>query len=238
MRYLFVSLLALITYSCHNGSGIIPSGNIVEENRYISSFSEVEVSNGISLYVSQEDIDHITIETDDNIMQHIETYTKNEKLYIKLEDGINIESSENNRNIKVSISVLSISALRTSGGSRIEFVTPFRTPMLELTASGGSMISGELNIDEFTCDISGGGEVNLSGNCRQTNLYASGGSKLYLYDMPTEDSKIEISGGTIAELNVNNTLSIDASGGSKVYIKGNAEITEQNLDGGSEIFRK
>lgn len=238
MRYLFILSLALLLFSCNDGSEIIPSGNIVEETRTIPSFTEIEVSNGISLYVSQEANNDIIIETDDNIIQYVETYTEGEKLYIKIEDGVDIKPSEDDRYIKVNISTTTISSLLSSGGSKIEFLTPFQASELELAASGGPTISGELDIDKFTCDISGGGKVQLSGICQQMYISASGGSKLLLYEMPTDDSKIEISGGTTAELNINNTLSVNASGGSKIYLKGNAEITGQILDGGSEIIRK
>lgn len=82
MKHLFVLALALLEFSCNDGSEIIPSGNVVEETRTITSFTEVEVSNGISLYISQDDGDDITIKTDDNIIQYIETFTKGEKLHI------------------------------------------------------------------------------------------------------------------------------------------------------------
>ncbi len=238
MKHLFVLALALLEFSCNDGSEIIPSGNVVEETRTITSFTEVEVSNGISLYISQDDGDDITIKTDDNIIQYIETFTKGEKLHVKLKDGIEIESSDNRRNIKVSLSAMTIRSLHATGGSNIEFVSPFKTSELELTASGGPTISGELDLDEFTCDISGGGKIELNGNCQQMYISASGGSKLHLYKIPTDDSKIEISGGTIAELNVSKTLYVNASGGSKIYLKGDAEITEQTLSGGSEISKQ
>ena len=78
MKQLFIFGAALFLCACSDNSEIIPSGKLVKQNRPVSSFSVINVSNGIHLTLSQEDKDvAVNVEADDNIIQYIETFTEN-----------------------------------------------------------------------------------------------------------------------------------------------------------------
>lgn len=89
MKQLFIFGAALFLCACSDNSEIIPSGKLVKQNRPVSSFSVINVSNGIHLTLSQEDKDvAVNVEADDNIIQYIETFTENHILHLRLKDGV------------------------------------------------------------------------------------------------------------------------------------------------------
>lgn len=237
MKQLFIFGAALFLCACSDNSEIIPSGKLVKQNRPVSSFSVINVSNGIHLTLSQEDKDvAVNVEADDNIIQYIETFTENHILYLRLKDGINIRED---RTINMSVSVASLDSLFSSGGSQISFSTPFESDRLFIQASGGPEISGVVHIDDFACNVSGGGKISFSGISDQFELQTSGGSESKLYDLEIRVAQIEVSGGSLVELNVQDTLSVHATGGSKIYYQGDdALVMDPYLDGGSTITKR
>lgn len=238
MKHLFIFLIGLFFFSCSDDIKIVPSGNLVEESRTVSDFISVDVANGISVFLSQKENDNVVVEADDNIIQYVETYTDGHTLYVRIKDGIDIKSTDVRKTVNVKVSTLDLENISASGGSKIQFVTPFSLDVLSLAASGGPDIRGELHVDDFSCSISGGGKSSLEGDCKNVSIIASGGSECHFYDLLSDNMNIEISGGSIAELFVNKTLKVFASGGSKIYYKGEGEIIEQVLDGGSIISKQ
>ena len=66
----------------------------------------------------------------------------------------------------------------------------------------------------------------------------SGGSQFELGSFPVGNANIKISGGGRATVNVNGTLDLDLSGGSRVIYDGEPKIGDIEFSGGSTITRK
>lgn len=238
MKQLLFLLIIIFISSCSDDSGIVPSGNVVEEIRSVAGFNELEVANGISVDLLQAESGLVTVAADDNIIQYVETYIEGKTLFVKIEDGIDIQSSGKEKTVKVTVPVRILESMSASGGSDINFSTPFTLDNLYITASGGPDISGELYVDSLSINISGGGNACLKGNSDKLNINVSGGSKLNFYDIIADDVDIEMTGGSVAELHVNNILNVYASGGSRVYYKGTGQVNKQILEGGSAVYRQ
>lgn len=224
--------------ACSDGVEITPSGKLIKETRIVPSFSSVVLANGISLVLSQGDKDEIVVEADDNIIRYVETYVQGETLSVKIQDGIDIDSDDRRKTVKIVASASLLESLHVSGGGSVTLLPPFYMDRFELVSSGGSTVAGEVNVGVLTSDVSGGGQVYLEGYCTCQNLNVSGGSQYRLFGLESENVEIVISGGSTAELYVNDTLFVkSASGGSRIYCKGDAQVTEQNISGGSVVVR-
>lgn len=238
MKQTFVLLLALLVLGCSGETEIVPSGNVVKEDRPLAGFSSIVLSGGIPLRLSQDGSDKVAVEADDNIVQHVETYAQGETLYVRMEDGVDIAYGGRDKNITVYVSAEQLDNLSVSGGSDVKFLSPFTAETLDISASGGSVINGEIYASALTYNISGGGTITLTGKCGQLDMKSSGGSSNHLFDLNAEHIGVEVSGGSIAELYAGRTLSIkSATGGSKIYYKGDAVITEMNTDNSSVVSK-
>ena len=81
-------LLLVTTTSCFMDglTGIKGNGEVVSEDRTISAnFSEIKVSQGIEVYVTQGNSTELKVEADENIIDILRTEVKNNELKIYFE---------------------------------------------------------------------------------------------------------------------------------------------------------
>lgn len=239
MKQTLFFLLAIFLFGCSDSIEIIPSGKLVNESRPIKEFSSIVLSDGISLFISQDNKHEVIVEADDNIINYVETYTKGETLYIRIKEGTDIDSYTRKKTVNVNISANIIEDLYASGGSTIKFNPICNFSNLDIEVSEGSSVEGGIHLNNLTYSISGGGSIRLHGECKTLNINSSGGSKSHLYDFISEIVQINISGGSIAELYANKELFVEsASGGSKIYYKGDATIKGINSDNSSTVLKQ
>ncbi|WP_041258141.1 GIN domain-containing protein [Fibrella aestuarina] len=81
---------------------------------------------------------------------------------------------------------------------------------------------------------SGGSSVTLSSTVQKLLLTLTGGSRFEGYSTPVTDATVALSGGSEARVAASGTLTITASGGSRLYYKGTPQLN-QNLSGGSTV---
>lgn len=232
-KLLIVPILLLATLSSCNK--ITPSGKIVSNDRNISGFTSISVESGLNADINIAQSEAVNVTADDNLLEYIETYVINKTLIIRVANNV---SFAKHPNIKITVDARSLSALSGSGGAGLTLDYPLDTESFKVALSGGSRLSGRVLANNFTVDLSGGSRVNVEGSCSRLRLTGSGGSTMQGYDINSADANISLSGGSTAELTIYSTLNIDASGGSTLRYKGNAEIQKQELSGGSRVIKE
>ena len=60
------------------------SGRLVKQDRDLPGFTEIEAGSAFSIKVSQGDDIKVTVETDDNYLDKIETVVKGDRLHIEI----------------------------------------------------------------------------------------------------------------------------------------------------------
>jgi hypothetical protein len=66
------------------------------------------------------------------------------------------------------------------------------------------------------------------------NASVSGQGDVKCFDLVTENTSLDISGGSDVEISANKQLNIEASGSSSVRYKGNASVS-QNISGAGSV---
>ncbi|MDZ4809475.1 MAG: DUF2807 domain-containing protein, partial [Bacteroidota bacterium] len=95
-RLLLIALFFVSIFtSCHRimKDKVRGNGTIKTENRTAGTFTRVDVSGNIDLYVKQDSARSIKIEADENLMQYIEVKMEGEKLMIQPKEGYNLSGS-------------------------------------------------------------------------------------------------------------------------------------------------
>lgn len=81
---LVLLLSSFVVAGCAGGQG---SGNVTNETRDVSSFSEVALHGTGNLTIKQTGSESLTIEAEDNVLPHIQTDVKNNRLTIETDDA-------------------------------------------------------------------------------------------------------------------------------------------------------
>ena len=77
-RILILFVLTFSLYSCVNT--IDGDGNVVTEERNVNTFNKIDISGHFEVFIKQGKQENVEIETDQNLLQLIETETKKEVL--------------------------------------------------------------------------------------------------------------------------------------------------------------
>lgn len=251
---LFIAVIISLN-ACITINTIFPSGNITSETRYVDYFNKISVSSGIQLIVYNGEQD-VLVETYENFLCHVQTYVRNNCLYIRPESHI---SFGGNARVKVYVTAEIIESIDASGGSKVYIPALLASNKLSLTGAGGSNFDcekkGEIQCNRLFVDIAGGGKADLYIDCAYMDASSSGGGKLYLegfadvvdmnisgggkmegFYLDVVEMYLKMSGGGHAEVNVSDYLSAKLSGGSKVYYRGTPSI-DADTTGGSKVIQ-
>lgn len=222
---LLAALLAVT--ACNAGVKVIRgSGNVVTEDRQVSNFDRIALEGSGEVIVTQGGSESLTVETDDNVMEHVKSEVENRTLTLGLVTGIptgvNVQSTTR---LIFYVGVDDLNGLSISGSGDIEAKT-IETERLEASISGsGNVRISNLAAGEVSADISGSGEVDLfGGEAAEQDISINGSGKYLAGDLCSAMVKVSVSGSGEATVCAMDTLDADISGSGNVNYYGQPSV--------------
>lgn len=235
-KFLFLLFaISLLSSSCVRfwGKRVRGNGNIVTEERSVSSFDRVEVHGAIDVYVSQGEAKPVKLEGDENLLRYVEVEDHGSKLVIKTRPGFNLSPTHK---FKVYVSAPSYRSLEVTGACNIIGENKISgNESLDLAVSGAGDIRMEVEAPGVKADITGSGNVDLKGRTRDFDLDLSGAAKATCFDLLSENTSVDISGAGSAEVYASVKLDAEVSGAGSVRYKGNATQIDQHVSGAGSV---
>ncbi len=240
MKQLLSGMLLLLGFgvsNAQNEKNIVVDANA--EVRNISSFSAIEVSGAIDLYLSQGTEEAVAVSAAyDDIRARIRTEVKGNTLHIYLNGkGLNWKTWGNNK-MKAYLTFKKLGRIEASGACNIKATETIKGDDLTIELSGASDFSGTLAFAKLKLDATGASNMKIAGTAGNTVIDASGACTIKGYDLKTEMCKIDASGASNIYITVNKELNAGASGGSSIYYKGTGLIRDISTSGGASIKRR
>ncbi len=238
-RLIWLALIVLIaaTLACDapfDVSTIQGSGNVVTEEREVSDFDKVAMSGFGRVIITQGNSESLTIETDDNLMQYLETKVRGGTLELSLSDDAERKILDPSDSIIYRLSVIDLTALTMSGAGSFE-VQELEADRFELTLSG----AGGVKIDSLTATnlvvtVSGAGSLEMAGQVETQEVTLSGFGSYNASDLESQDATVSIGGAGSATVWAHDTLDIGIGGAGDVDYYGNPSVT-QDVNGAGSI---
>ncbi len=188
------------------------SGRLVTEDRQVSNFSKLDVTDGLQVEVSidSDTSPSITVTADDNLIANIRSRTVNDRLV--LETTANIEES---------------------AGSVIRVVTP---ALEDVHASAGSLVMIEgVAGTRFNVDVNSGAVLDALGNVGGVIVDASSGAIADLEGLVAEEIQVNASSGARIEVQASKSVTGDASSGAAVRIHGDPDRVLVETSSGASV---
>lgn len=233
-KLLFAATLIMITASgCREvfGKRIRGNGHIQTETRTSSSFSSVDVSGAINIYVKQDSLSSIKVETDGNLLEYVDVYNENGTLHIHQMEGFRLKPT---RDIKVYVSGPDFKRFEASGACDIFSENKILgNGSIEIDLSGASDVKMELKAPKVNAELSGAGTIALKGETKDFRVSGSGSTDIKCFDLMAENVDVEISGAGDAEVFASVKLDVRVSGAGSVKYKGNATVSQRVTGAGS-----
>lgn len=205
--------------------------------RTVSSFTEIEVSSAIDLYISQSDNEVLAVSAKDaEDRDHIRTVVSGHTLKITYDAGS--KWSRGDKKLRVYIAVKTLTRLKSDGASDVFINGKLTGDLLELSLNGASDFKGEVEMKRLSVDLSGASDTFIKGSAEVLEIHASGASDFKGYDLLTERCSLNASGASKIKITVNKELDAKLSGASDIYYKGAGMIKNIQSSGASSIVKK
>jgi hypothetical protein len=238
-KIVFPLLLIILTFTfCHSQPQVKTLVNDANaEKRSVGSFTGIQVSNAVKLYLSQGNEDAVAVSCSDAVdNRKVKTEVKNGVLKIYVETGI--WGSWNNKKVKAYVSIKNINFLGASGASSVKVNEEISSTNLTLDLSGASNIKGNIKATTLKIELSGASSINIKGYATNTNIEVSGASNFKGYEFETDNCKAEASGASDISITVKKDLKAEASGASSIKYAGSPTNVSVDATGASSIKKK
>ena len=196
-----------------DSDGIKGSGNIKTETRNLIGFKAIEAGNAFNLEIDAQSSFGVTVEADDNLIEHVKTELSGDTLKIYNEGNISSQSP-----IKIKISMPKIDEADISGASDATIIN----------------VSNEF----LKLNVSGASKIKISGESKNLDLKASGASRIDAEQLTVDNANVNASGASNAVVSASNEVKAQASGASKIRYTGEPNKVDRNSSGASSIEAK
>jgi hypothetical protein len=230
---LAISLFSLLVSSCGRvlGKRVKGSGKISTETRNVSGFNSIRVSSSIDVYISQDSAFSVKVETDDNLIQHIETSLDGDVLVIDIQKNYNPKPTDA---LKVHVSAPSLQKLTASGACDIHSTGRLTsTGVFSVKLTGASDAKLDVKAPKVTADLTGAGSLELRGETKDLELKGTGSSEMDCFGMMAENVSVKITGAGDADVFASVSLDIKVTGSGSVKYKGSPSVSQKISGAGS-----
>lgn len=211
------------------------SGYVLTQQRETAYFNGISVSNHISVYIVQGELQPITVEADNNLFPYIKTIVRNQTLKIYVPDTVNIVRFAD---MNVLISMPHLSTLTAKQSSYIDG-TPqrWKADSIILRAGSGSRIKLDANAKNISITGRSSAIFELKGSTQTLDVRLKTDARLIARDLAAEKADLELATGAHAEVRVSKQIAYDLSGNARLIIKDNPKVTSSEVNTGSKVSR-
>lgn len=201
-------------------TGMLIAGTTKQE-RDVGNFKSIKISGSGDVVLVQGSENKLVVETDENVLDHIETRVKNGTLILKQKDRF----FKRGEDVTYYVTARKLEDLSISGSGSI-VGDKVKSDKIEFSISG----SGEITIKDLTTDrldlsISGSGDIDLAGKATVQKIRISGSGNYLAKGLVGEYVDVNISGSGKAEVHALKDLTITSSGSSDIVYYGTPRIT-------------
>jgi hypothetical protein len=226
-------ILLIITSACAQTSKKMVFDGAAED-RNLSGFTAINLSNAFDVYISQGTEDAVAVAANDaSVTKNIKTHISGGVLYISFEQK-GWGSWKNNK-LKAYITVKDLQKLTVSGACNVSFVDAITSNNLQISMSGASDIKGAVKVNGLKVGASGASNISLSGTATDTDFNVLGACSIKSLELVTDNCTVVASGASNVKLTIKKYLKANISGASDIRYKGTVSRFETRTSGASDI---
>ena len=191
---------------------------IATETRDVKDFSRITLRDYGELNISQGKKESLTIESEQEILDAIQTSVRGDTLDIRIGaswlDKINfaISTSFTRIPIKYTLVVKDLKALDIFGAARVR-LEGVESDRLSIVLGGAGEITGQaLKIEQLDVDLRGAGRIELAGQADEEWVTISGAGNYHAPDMATQKARVEVNGAGKATVAAKEELNLAIRG--------------------------
>ena len=186
---------------------IAGSGRIVAQVRNVGSFVGIQVKNFARVIVTQDTVESLRIEADDNVIGLVQTSVAGGTLLVGLPEG-----SYNNVTVRIHASMRNISRLESLGAADFSAANSIHT-------------------DSITCRIKGAGSITLTGTTNYELVEIIGAGDVHNFNLTSLVCTASIAGTGSIEVHATQQLDAIITGTGTITYAGTPAVVHQTITG-------
>jgi hypothetical protein len=225
---MILALLAIPALACQVATGginiggtraINGSGDVVEEQRLVSDFTQVEVANQGNLFIEIGETEQLRIEAEDNLLEYIETEVRNGKLTFRTANGVNLRTQEP---INYYLTAKELDSIAISSSGDVEAPDLAADQFSIVVQSSGNLTTGEITSERIDIRIGSSGDVDIEGlnsEFLEVRISSSGNLTIHTGSVIEQEIGISSSGDYEAKDLSSSVADVDLSSSGSVTIR-------------------
>lgn len=233
---LFVVTL-LIAVSVQGQKRIKGNGKVQTITRTTSDYDGIKCAGSFDYVLVYGIEGKITIEGEENLLEYIVTEVKDGNLIIKIENRINL-STTNNKTIKITIPFKDIQSVSLAGSGELRSIDKIYATNFNASLAGSGDIFLMVDATVIKASLSGSGELTLKGNTNSLDADIAGSGNFHGFDLQSENTEVSVAGSGDADIVCNGNLKARVSGSGDITYKGNPKTEDTKVAGSGKIESK
>lgn len=227
---LLISLILISPFINSCFCGIKGNGKTVKSEREVKNFNSIKISNGLDLIITQDTLEKVIVEADENLQKIIKTEVSNGELRI-----YSTEPILNASRLKVYVTMKNITEVEANSGSDVNSPSALKFQDFKVSATSGADVTLNLSCNNLEAKSSSGSDISLSGKTGKLIIESSSGSDMNAEKMSSDTCSVIASSGSDVEVTVLKKIKAHASSGSDIKVIGNPIEREIEKSSGGEV---
>jgi hypothetical protein len=208
--------------------GVAGSGDIVAEARSLGSFDRVVLAGEGTVVITHGAGQSVMVETDENLLQYIDTSVVDGTLEIRTSADVDIAPSDS---VVYEIAVVELNAVELTGAGSIH-VGRWSTDHAHVALGGtGTVRIEELLAPELAVECVGVGTISIAGEVGHQEVSAAGMGEYAAADLESRTASVVGTAGGAATIWVTESLEVDVADSATVAYYGMPEVDEVTSGG-------
>lgn len=222
----FITILILTAFTFISGSCIgnyeyVDPGDLVKQDRPVSSFDALDIGGAFEIYLTQGSSESLVVEAGENVIDKIITEVQGKTLRITTEKGC----CKNSGKMIIYVTFVDLNYTEISGACEMQNEGTLNLDKLKMEVSGAAEVDLNMELDKLELELSGASEYLLTGSCAEVYIDASGASEIEAKDFKVGTMTIDASGASDCKVYVTDELVVDASGATTVRYLGSPKVS-------------
>ena len=190
---------------------IVGSGRIISETRGAPAFTGIRVTNYARVIITQDTVQSLRIEADDNILNRVQSQVVGGILIVGMPEG-----SYNNVTVIVHAAFRNITLLESTGAADFSVTAP-------------------ITANDLLCRITGAGSIALDGWVSRETIEITGAGNVWNFGLAATTCSALISGAGTIEVTVAQRLDATILGTGSITYAGNPPVVNRSVMGVGSI---
>jgi hypothetical protein len=240
MKYTFhlllVVLVSPVVFSCKKQSLFSTGSKKVTSDRAVSSFTKILLYNKINLILTQDTMERIKVEADEDLLTKIITEVKDNTLTIKGGNGL---TTRPDAIINVYVSVKDLQELGYQGAGTVSCTDTLKTTNFSVYSNDGA---GDVHLLLKNFSTNAGiynenADFYIKGEAEKCNTYCSSRGTIDFSEFSVKYMNIDYSSIRDGYISVSDVLHASIYYKGNLYYKGSPEVNVQTYNEGKLIPR-